>query len=124
MKYIDARIEGLDFNAVTACNENVLFYLPNMMTSLGDDSEKMIAETMEYLLERGADLEHIDDNGYTPLLNAAWITPDKPMLILMFIKRGANIHAPTYGYDDVAGKTLEDLITQTKNYDVVIEYLK
>jgi len=79
---LEAIEEGADVNAVS-------YYLEYTALMLAADNGS--CETLEILIDKGADLEAKNDYGMTPLYIAAW--SGKPECVKILIEKGADINA-------------------------------
>ena len=82
---------------------------PLVKAVLGDQ-----VEMARFLIAKGADVNHVDGNGMTPLLYAASIDFGSPAMIDMLLKAGARVDMKTK-----EGKTALDLARQYKHTHLI-----
>jgi ankyrin repeat protein len=71
-------------------------------------------EMAKFLISKGADVNHVDGNGMTPLLYAASIDFGSPAMIDMLLKAGARADMKTK-----EGKTALELAKQYKHTHLI-----
>jgi len=82
---------------------------PLVKAVLGDQ-----VEMARFLISKGADVNHVDGNGMTPLLYASSIDFGSPAMIDMLLKAGARTDMKTK-----EGKTALDLARQYKHTHLI-----
>ncbi len=81
--------KGAKINAIAqGWSQQTPFMMVSLLYFQGDDSIRC-AKVMRLLAEHGADIDTVDESGYTVLINA--VVNDKPDLVRLMIELGADV---------------------------------